>query len=339
MSIKEIIKSNGFLCRIYSLFSQLINNKYHLLRQYNRYYIKRLKKNAGFMKKTQKSDLSYIIWSYHVIEKGLTMPNRKLGFGFNRLIDLIHAIRSYVARYSCDSNNKQLFFAASVVFSYEKIHNENCFSLPVELVDEIKIIHSMFPRVKPHDEIEFSSKGFFENNDNCFPTFSSARHSVRDFSNEAIPLDDIIEAIKLAKDCPSACNRQPTKVHIVTKSEQIEFCLERQNGNRGFGKFANKLLIVTADVRTLLGSQELFDLFTNAGIFIMNLSYSLQYKKIGSCILNWYSPIKCDKQIRKELNIPENEVIVSFIVCGKVKEHFMVADSLRYDVSEIIKIH
>lgn len=143
----------------------------------------------------------------------------------------------------------------------------------------------------------------------------------------------------MAQTAPSACNRQPTRVHIIENKELIKQCLSLQNGNRGFGNLADKLLIVTGNLQTVLGSQEYFDLNTNVGIFIMNLSYSLHYYEIAHCILNWYALPKTDKNLRKIVEIPEEETVVSFIVCGKAPKEFKIAESPRVPVDEIIKIH
>lgn len=150
---------------------------------------------------------------------------------------------------------------------------------------------------------------------------------------------ELIDAIKLAQTAPSACNRQPTNVHIITDYSMIQQCLSMQNGNRGFGDLADKLLIITGDLQTVLGAQEFFDLNTNVGIFIMNLSYALYYHQIGHCILNWYAMPNIDRSLRKITKIPKEENIVAFIVCGYVPDKFKVAVSPRFKVEDIVTIH
>ena len=49
---------------------------------------------------------------------------------------------------------------------------------------------------------------------------------------------------------PSACNRQYVRVHSVGDIEMKKAILSLQNGNRGFGENADKLLVVTADHQT-----------------------------------------------------------------------------------------
>lgn len=144
-------------------------------------------------------------------------------------------------------------------------------------------------------EQDFSTPaGYYACINSNFKDFSASRHSIRDFAGE-IPVARIVDAIDIAKNAPSACNRQPSRVHVVVDKNLIAQCLSLQNGNRGFGNLVNKLLVITGDLSSVLGAQEFFDLNTNVGIFIMNLSYALHYNKVAHCILNWYVLPKEDK--------------------------------------------
>ena len=88
-----------------------------------------------------------------------------------------------------------------------------------------------------------------------------------------------------------------------------------------------------------MGSQEFFDLNTNVGIFIMNLSYCLHYNKVAHCILNWYVYPENDVRLRNLVGLPNSETIVAFIVCGDVPEAFKVVRSPRVDAKQIYTIH
>lgn len=339
MNIKDKLKKNSLFVKIWGKHVLHKNQSKFNLWKISHYYLSRIKRQAGFSKDSRRKQLSYIIWCYHVIEKGLSMANMRLGFGYDRLCDLINAISKYCMSFPDSKNDSEILFGVSVVFEYELVHQKREFILRSDITEKISDLHKMFPSINPHSPKEFNFENAFLNNESPFPLFAESRYSLRNFSTDNVELDDIIKAINLAKTSPSACNRQPAKVHIIQDKKLMDFCLSLQNGNRGFGNTANKLLIITGNVETILGVQEIFDLFTNCGIFIMNLSYSLQYFKIGHCILNWYAQPKDDKKIRKALALPDNEVIVCFIVCGKPPKEFSVADSLRLDTKDLYTIH
>lgn len=60
-----------------------------------------------------------------------------------------------------------------------------------------------------------------------FPDFIKSRHSVRNFAG-TIQIKQLINAIEMAMTAPSACNRQPSRVHIITSKDLIQRCLAFQ---------------------------------------------------------------------------------------------------------------
>ena len=45
------------------------------------------------------------------------------------------------------------------------------------------------------------------------------RHSVREFAETPVTVEEIMNAVRVAMRTPSVCNRQPTRVHIITDAE------------------------------------------------------------------------------------------------------------------------
>ncbi|MFR4831476.1 MAG: nitroreductase family protein [Bifidobacterium sp.] len=45
------------------------------------------------------------------------------------------------------------------------------------------------------------------------------RHSVREFAEAPVTVEEIMNAVRVAMRTPSVCNRQPTRVHIITDAE------------------------------------------------------------------------------------------------------------------------
>ena len=111
-----------------------------------------------------------------------------------------------------------------------------------------------------------------------------------------------------------------------------------QTGNNGFGHLAPQLIVLTTDV-SMVGVKEYYDAFTNTGIFAMNLVYSLFYKKIASCILNWSVTPTDDKLLRKITGIPNHETIVLMVLLGKTPKDFKIALSKRQSISEYLIRH
>jgi nitroreductase len=172
-----------------------------------------------------------------------------------------------------------------------------------------------------------------------FRNFVSSRYSIRHFGAEEVPLIIIQEAVLIALKTPSVCNRQTWKVHVFSDEDLKQKVLSYQNGNRGFGHLANKVLIVTSDLSYFLDACERNQGFIDGGLFSMSLIYALHSLGVGTCCLNWATTYKQDIALRQNVAIPNSEVIIMMIAVGSLPESFNVANSARRDVNEVMNVH
>lgn len=302
------------------------------------YDAKRYIKYSSLLKpyETQNKLLGRIVALYHVVEKGLTMPDMRLGFGIDNLYNLIRSCEAYQTKY--DTQHPMFVHAISSILEYEKVHEENKYQLPVELLKNIQTFKNLYPNVIPSEQKRITDEEYFPGTDADFEKFAFSRHSVRNYSTEEVSMADIEKSIALAQTTPTACNRQPIRIHIVQK-DKLEDVLLLQNGNRGFGDKANKLIIVTVDLSSYLNIYEHNSAYIDGGIYIMNLLYALHYHQIAACTLNWSVAPPQDKQLRKLLNIKSTENVICILTIGKAASEFKLALSKRLDCKNVITIH
>lgn len=336
-TVKEFLKKNPFIFNHYTDFKKERNKKHFNteLEEIFDYQKRRFIQYSGAFNDGYIKDSAYITWLYHVVEKGLTMPDMRLGFGQDKVRELIKCLNEYYKKFpdSVSSNS-----AIATVNEYYRVHKELGYDLPSDIIKGITKLQIEHPNIAAWNQKSITPEEYFSYQNN-FLSFSNSRHCIRNFdSSKPIDINSIIKAIDIARNAPSACNRQPSRVHIVTNKEKIQSILEMQNGSRGFRQLTDKLLIITGDLQTVLGPSEFFDLNTNVGIFIMNLAYALHYKKIGCCILNWYVMPDQDRDARKIACIPDQETIVALMACGYPPEEFKVAISERLNTEDIYSI-
>lgn len=306
--------------------------RYHILRLLWNDYKKMLyiHQAAG----SESHACAQLTFNYHRIEKGLTMPDFRPGFGKALIHEMIADLKEYERR-GYHQHNEAYKHSVGVLHEYAQTHA----ALQFDLGDCGRALND-FLSTRPAEatqQAEYTKEDFFAHTHDCFPSFSASRHTIRHYAGR-VPEKLITEAVELAASAPQACNRNFTRVHLYN-GEKVQQILALQNGNRGFGHLCEQLIIVTADINALLFVEEWRDLRTNAGIFSMNLSYALHYKHVAHCILNlWYHPAT-DKQLRRIADIPENEVPVLCISCGDTVEHFKVASSPKLSADELLTVH
>lgn len=261
-----------------------------------------------------------IIMGYHVLEKGLTMPHRRVGFGIAAVRHLVNLIEAFEKRFGRDS---QVDHAAGVLRAWRNLHAGFAGAPPC--LDEFLAAR---PDIPSANEPHCRKIDFFAAQNAPFPEFARSRHVVRHFSGE-LPKELLEKALELAFTAPSACNRQPVKLHVIENKDLIAKLFALQGGTRGFGQDADKAIVATVDLSAVRWSWERRDPYVNGGIFVMNLCYALHYYGIAHCILHWSVPPKTDMAAHGLLSIPANEAIVQVIACGLPPDEFDVAASPR----------
>lgn len=314
--------NNGLLLKYRKKISLLLH-----IKDYFTHFVRYYKYSNNNIYSSETNFIAVLVTNYHVIEKGLTMPNFRFGFGQDRVLGLINDIEKY-RNLNFDINNIQYRRAISVVGEYIRVHKEENFKLSENLSLAIEKFISE-NNIEITNQKSYTIEEFFSAQNKNFKEFSNSRHSVRDFSNKDIPLSIIQSAVDLCNNTPTPCNRQPNNVYVVNNKVLMSKILEMQGGSRGFGHLANKLLIITSNVSVYSGIREAFEAAKSGGMYAMNLLYSLHYHGIGACTLEWGLMVKQEKFIRQSLNIPNNEEVVLMILCGYPSKGFKLANSCR----------
>lgn len=283
--------------------------------------------------------LGYIITRYHIIEKGLSMPEMRLGFGLNILDALAHSCKLFYEKFGSD--NDQVNHAVNVLSEYMEVHIRNEHTLDYQLLRTIELLQTQNPDNRQLNNYEsISGDQYFPFNKSHFPDFALSRHSLRHFSNEPLEIEILNKALLLAqKTTPTSCNRQSIRIHLVSKSDLIKTILNIQTGNRGFGHLADKLIVLSSEVSVYNGLRERNMPYIDSGLYAMNLLYALHYYEVGTCALNWGTSIAGDKSLRSLLSIKESEIITLIIICGKPAKEIKLATSKRRNFDSVTKYY
>lgn len=273
-----------------------------------------------------------IVLQYHVVEKGLTMPETRLGFGKERIIALCRDCIRYIHQYG--HSEEQLKHAIGVVLEYEQYHKNENYKLDSEVLASIGQLKQLSDNNVKTAQILKTRKEYFASINNTFVEFSNSRSSIRNFTKEELPLKNIMNALELARNTPSACNRQSWRTYVFTDKSKAAVILEAQGGNRGFGHLSNKLIVITGELGVFGYTNERNQVFVDGGMYAMNLLYTLHANEVAACILNCSFDYKKEQEIKKLCNIKDSEVLIAMIALGVVPNEFKIAVSPRYSLDK-----
>lgn len=296
---------------------------------------RRLLRRTAFIRRkpTRENAVAGVVLAYHVIEKGLTMPNRRLNFGHAAVFNLANACERFLRDFG---EAPQVSHGIAVLRAYAAIHDHEARMADPDFWKTFEATLARLPDVPPAVEPQFTRETFYAANQAPFADFARSRHTVRHYAGP-LSIERIRAAAHLAfETAPSACNRQHVRLRCICDATLREKILGIQGGSRGFGHLADKVLIVSADLDDTLDIKEHNDVYVEGGIFLMNLCYALHYHKIAHCVLVWFCNSANDAALRALIPaIKETEAVVALLACGEAAETFSVAASPRRPFDEV----
>ncbi|MBP2698921.1 nitroreductase family protein [Vibrio parahaemolyticus] len=286
----------------------------------------------------KESFVFYLTKSYHIVEKGLSLPYPRKFFGKDKISKLMYFTRKYIEIYGFDYHVENINSALSDYVSYHNRFND---SSENPLIIEIKKYL--------HDENRKPINGnggietIVDNVDNIisfeqYNKFISSRRSVRSFSKKQVLESDIRNVVNLSIKTPSVCNRQGWGVYAYFRREEIDNLLKYQNGNAGFGEEVNCLLVVVGKSKAF-SRFEYNQLYIDGGMFSMSIVNSLHALGLGSCPLNLCMPYSREVKLKKLANIKTDERLVMMIAVGHKKNEYIVAKSPRMNAESVLTIN
>jgi nitroreductase len=285
--------------------------------------------------------LAEIVRNVHSIEKGLCIENPRLGFGVKKIHVMFDLVDEYIAK-GYDKSSPVLKMVLSSLNDYIVFHEEKSFHS--NETDEIKNKISELATVLGADRNIKYGGCLGSENIKIFGSVDNVslkdvlfnRHSIRKFSKTPISEHDLMAAINMANRCPSACNRQTTRVYIIGK-EKIDILKEWLDGIGGFVDSVDKFLIVTGKT-SAFNDGEIYQHIVNSSIFTGYLSLCLTAYNIGNCVVQ--RPLLYSRKWRKfakENGIPGDENIVCMMAVGNYEDNFKVPVSYRMPVEMIAR--
>ncbi|MFJ7185425.1 nitroreductase family protein [Lysinibacillus xylanilyticus] len=322
------------------LLSSEERRKYYFEKNYRYdaelYYRYSATNDSKFTREAHKAEL---IFYYHKIEKGLSLKNIKPFFGVKAVEYLIDSLYQYVEKYGFDNVANIAYANIDSYFKFhEKIENkELIIPLEGEFRSKIDGIGGINNISNEYYGINIIKKSDIQLQNN-FNELCNKRHSIRQFTDENVEMETIYNAIEIAQNTPSVCNRQASRVYIIDNKERMKEALKYQNGNAGFEEDINKLIIITSELNDFKTSNERNQPYIDGGMYAMSLIYALHSLGLGTCPLNLALDSDIDIELKRKINIPENQVLIMMIAVGHIPEEVPVAASKKINIAEVVKI-
>lgn len=332
------VKNNAVVRRILNLRWDIME-KHRLMAEsraqanrFNRFYSRTYSKGIGQVE-------TQILFHTHQVEKGLSHDDFRPGFGkavLRSLAVMLERLRGEDRHYA---DNEVYRMAVSVLHEYVRRHQEMRFDLgymksifPDPLWNEILACGDSMAgsRLMPGDTKR-------DNEQATFAQIARGRYAVREYAEQPVTSEELLQAVELSMKTPSVCNRQASRVHIVLDRQLIQRLLDIQGGYRGYPT-PPALVLVSSDLRAFLNHTERNEPYVDGGLFAMSLLYSLEYYGLAACPLNAMFDKAKSSATRPLIGLPDYEVPVMYIAVGHFAEESRVCKSARFSAKRITTV-
>ncbi len=164
-------------------------------------------------------------------------------------------------------------------------------------------------------------------------SLAQSRFSVRSYSNVMVPAEKLDYILECARLAPSACNRQPWKVYVVTNPDVLSVLQGAYN--RDWFKTAPMALVITAlhDQSWHRPADNKDHADVDISILAEHVALAAHEQGLGTCWICNFDPQIC----RKALNLTsENEEPVVVMPLGYAAPDVVAPAKSRKNTDEVI---
>ena len=286
-----------------------------------------------FKARTRENRRAMIHILAHSLEHGMALSEPREGYGQQKANSLIGKVETYLADYGPDASTD---WALAVLGTYCGFHADRAHALP-ELERRLEKLNSAQSAAGTKGGVfELTKEQIAAATQIDYERFVQARHSVRQYADRPVSSGLIERAVRNAQCAPSVCNRQTCRVYALTDKKAIAEALAYQSGNAGFGHELGALFVITANMEHLNLVGERYQGWIDGGIFAMSLLLALHAEGLGTCCLNWSTEMERDQALRRHLAIPDEELVITMMGAGHLKDRFSVPVSKRKPLDSVL---
>lgn len=323
----DSISSNLLLIEIYYLFFN---------RSFRREKQSVLKGIVSFQKKSNGDiyNQSLLTRNIHRIEKGLIMKNTKNIFALDYIEETIKEYKKIKGH-----TNEIVYFKwyTDVLEKYFSVVDGNH-----------PIIHKLYNEFK-ENKIEFNTdsssiKSIPRKKQNLsnidfeeFYKLNMQRRSVRWFEDIKVPRELIDKALLVARQAPSACNRQPFMYNIIDDPNLLKEVVKLPPGISGFTDNIKSLVVLIGNLDSYFSERDRHLIYIDASLSAMSFILALETLGLSSVCINWPDIEELDIEMSKLLKLSTHQRVIMCIAVGYYDNSGLVPFSEKKSLNELRK--
>ena len=316
-----IFSRNPVLSSIYYLFVSDAFRKEHQSVAYGRYkYIKNLR-----ILDHPKYGLRRNI---HRLEKGIITKPKRESFGLDYIEETVNIFLK--VRDEPGYDQAEVEWAENVLTQYfSTITNDPRIN---NIREKFKLANHIEPDHTDDNLSKYTQLELDETAYHFLLKLATNRKSVRWFLDKPIPKELIDRAINVARQSPSACNRQPFEFRVYDDRKLVRQIARLPLGTVGFHDNIPTLVAIIGHLNAFALERDRHLIYIDSALATMSFIFALETLGVSSCILNWPDIPEKEKQISTLLSLDPDERPILLIALGFYNPESYVATSQKKSI-------
>jgi len=161
------------------------------------------------------------------------------------------------------------------------------------------------------------------------------RRSVRWFLQEPVDRVVIDKAITVARQCPSACNRQPFRFVVLDDPSLAQRVASISMGTAGYWQNIPVLVAVVGRLRSYFAERDRHLIYIDGALASMAFVFAIESLGLATCCINWPDVEEKEREIAEVLQLDPDERVTMLMAVGHPDPDGLVAYSQKKPLSQL----
>jgi nitroreductase len=267
----------------------------------------------------------------HRLEKGLLMRPCRREFAVEYIEETVDCLRVALDQAECSA---EVAWASDVLRAYFALDGRHAAINSARAAFDL--LQSRLPPdqgLTPHRRGD--SNGDAPNHDQLL-ALARRRRSVRWFLPRPVPRSLLERAMEVAREAPSACNRQPFVFRAFDDPAMVGQVASIPYGTSGYSENIPCVVVVVGRLRNFGDERDRHLIYIDAALAAMGFVLALETLGLSSCLINWPDLHEKERAMAELLCLEADERPVFLIAVGYPDPGGKVARSVKKPIAELL---
>lgn len=274
--------------------------------------------------------------SIHRLEKALTMRPLRNQFALGFIQETVDAYVAVVKNANSSEwlRSDEYKWATSVLVEYFEATRSSETPLIQQLertflevqanVDPSKCEHG--PSTPPGTDVPV---GY-----NDLLALTERRRSIRWYEDRPVDRTLVDNAIRIAQESPTACNRQPYRFYIFDDKENAREVASVPGGTAGFNHQVPNVIVAVGDLSAFADARDRHLIYIDGCLAIMGLLLGFESQGLASCTINWPDVPEQNERMKKLIGLKDYERVIMLIAYGYADNSALTPFSAKSEIED-----